>query len=408
VNLAQLAEINKQLEAFVQLASTVLPILSTFVPQLKLLIPILPVLTGLLKMGDDIAQAGNDPAKIADALAAHLKDVAQQVQELKLPGQGDRGEWSRAEPLHLPANLNLINLPQLQAIKQQIDSLIKQGVSKPIGEQRRSSEVRLGASAPPSISVGETFVARFAAYTDANRDKVRAIIEREALRSLRPDLDHCRWRTGTKVTVRLECEHATVSNSVQTFSWDGSYKILRFDVTVADNIPGDTLILRFDVAVEGMPIISLRPELQIRREQQYGIATLPASFVEVRAPKTAFASYAAKDRREVAGRIRSLEISTGIDVFFDRQSIRPGEKWKEKLRNEIGSRDIFWLFWSRKAMKSKWVDWEWRTALAAKTIDGIQPHPLEPSDLAPAPKELSALQFGSMYEWYIHHLQDGD
>ena len=79
--------INKQLEAFVQLASTVLPILSTFVPQLKMLIPILPVLTGLLKMGDDIAQAGNDPAKVADALAGHLKGVAQQVQALKLPGQ---------------------------------------------------------------------------------------------------------------------------------------------------------------------------------------------------------------------------------------------------------------------------------------------------------------------------------
>ena len=87
VNLAQLANINKQLEAFVQLASTIVPILSTFVPQLKILIPILPVLTGLLKMGDDVGQAGNDPAKIADALAAHLKDVAQQVQALKLPGQ---------------------------------------------------------------------------------------------------------------------------------------------------------------------------------------------------------------------------------------------------------------------------------------------------------------------------------
>ena len=63
VNLAQLANINKQLEAFVQLASTILPILSTFVPQLKILIPILPVLTGLLKMGDDIGQAGNDPGE---------------------------------------------------------------------------------------------------------------------------------------------------------------------------------------------------------------------------------------------------------------------------------------------------------------------------------------------------------
>jgi hypothetical protein len=57
------------------------------VPQLKVLIPILPVLTGLLKIRDDIAQAGNDPAKITDALVAHLKDVAQQVQALKLLGQ---------------------------------------------------------------------------------------------------------------------------------------------------------------------------------------------------------------------------------------------------------------------------------------------------------------------------------
>jgi D-alanyl-D-alanine carboxypeptidase len=87
MNLAQLANVNKQLEAFVQLGSTILPILSMFVPQLKILIPILPVLTGLLRMGDDVAQAGNDPAKIADALAAHLKDVAQQVQALKLPAQ---------------------------------------------------------------------------------------------------------------------------------------------------------------------------------------------------------------------------------------------------------------------------------------------------------------------------------
>lgn len=87
VNPADLANINKQLEAFVQLASAIVPVLSTFVPQLKLIIPILPLLTGLLKMGDDIAQAGNDPAKIQDAVAAHLKDVAQQVQTLKLPGQ---------------------------------------------------------------------------------------------------------------------------------------------------------------------------------------------------------------------------------------------------------------------------------------------------------------------------------
>lgn len=84
LDLTKLADINKQIELFVQLAQTVLPIISTFVPQLKVLIPILPVLNGLLKIGDDLAQAGSDPTKMADALTASLKDVAQQIQALKL------------------------------------------------------------------------------------------------------------------------------------------------------------------------------------------------------------------------------------------------------------------------------------------------------------------------------------
>jgi hypothetical protein len=225
---------------------------------------------------------------------------------------------------------------------------------QPLGA--RPAEVHVGASSPPVVSPGETFVARFAAYTDANRDKVKAVIEQEAPTSqLRLDLDRCRWRRGTKATVRLECGNAMVTNPVQTFSWDASYKMLRFDVTVADYVTSDTLILRFDVAVEGMPIISLRPEIKIiKRDQQHKGAAALASFVEVRAPKSAFASYVASDRREVLGRIRSLQISKQINVFLDCLSIRPGEQWKPKLRDEIVSRDIFWLFWSREAMKSSW------------------------------------------------------
>jgi hypothetical protein len=87
LNPADVQNINKALEAFVATATTILPILSAFVPQLKLLIPVLPMLQGLLQMGDDIAKAGNDPTQIANALAANLTKVAQQVQALKLPGQ---------------------------------------------------------------------------------------------------------------------------------------------------------------------------------------------------------------------------------------------------------------------------------------------------------------------------------
>jgi hypothetical protein len=307
------------------------------------------------------------------------------------PESRDRADLDPGPPLSMPSPAPSMPIPSAARRK------LEPSVDTP-------NEVQLGVSAPAAVSAGESFVARFAAYTDANRNKVKAVVEREAPKSeLRFDLDRCQWRFGTKVTVRLN--NTNVPNPVQSFIWDGSYKILRFDVTVPDGISTGTLILSFDVAVEGMPIISIRPEIKIARERQRGRATALGSFVEVRAPKSAFASYVTSDRMEVLSRIRSLQIFTGIDVFLDCLSIRPGEQWKPKLRQEIVNRDIFWLFWSREAMKSAWVDWEWRTALAAKTISGIQPHPLEPSDVAPAPMELAALQFGALYEWHIVHLR---
>jgi hypothetical protein len=116
------------------------------------------------------------------------------------------------------------------------------------------------------------------------------------------------------------------------------------------------------------------------------------------APRSAYASFASADRDHVMARIRSVQVATGMDVFLDCLSIRPGELWKESLREEIRRRDVFWLFWSRHAAKSEWVDWEWRTALAEKTIRGIQPCPLESADLAPPPPELADLDFGGLYE----------
>jgi predicted nucleotidyltransferase len=266
-------------------------------------------------------------------------------------------------------------------------------------------EVHLGASTPRAVVPGETFVARFVAYTDATQGTIVSIIESEAPGShTRLGLDRSRWRRDTVVTVRLEATNAHVANPVQTFKWDGFYKIVRFDVTVFDDVPADRLILRFDVAVEGLPIVALRPEIKVKRNRR-GKKVGRTSLLRVPAPRSAFASYTNGDRAEVLSRVRSVQICTGMNVFLDCLSIRPGEEWKQTLQQEIQNRDIFWLFWSREAMKSPWVDWEWRTALAAKTITGIQPHPLEPSDLAPAPEELSDLQFGAVYEWYIAHLR---
>jgi len=164
------------------------------------------------------------------------------------------------------------------------------------------------------VSPGETFVARFAAYTATSRDEVRRILKAEAPSSQqRLDLDKCRWRLGTKVVVRLAAHSGFVSQPVQWFEWDGTYKILRFDVRAFYDVSIEALILRFDIVIEGLPITTLRPKVQMIRSRQDKGQTLRSNVVEQVFPRSAFASYAGRDRREVLGRVRSVQIFTDID-----------------------------------------------------------------------------------------------
>ena len=270
---------------------------------------------------------------------------------------------------------------------------------------RRVNEVYLGAATPRVVATGSQFVARFAAYSVLFREHVRAVMAKESPKSeVLLDLDVCQWKVGTEVIVHLAALGLNVVASPREFRWNGKCEVIRFDIEVPKNLEERQLALKFDIAVAGVVIATLRPEVEIRRHVDPGETTSGVQ-EEIRAPKTAFASYAAKNRRAVLARLRSLQILTGIDVFVDCLSIHPGEKWKSKLMAEIVERDVFLLFWSRPAMKSKWVDWEWRYALEKKSINRIQPHPLQPADLAPPPQELAELQFGSAYEYYVAALE---
>jgi hypothetical protein len=79
---------------------------------------------------------------------------------------------------------------------------------------------------------------------------------------------------------------------------------------------------------------------------------------------------------------------------MDCLSLQPNELWRARLAREIPARDVFMLFWSRAAARSRWVAWEWRLALKKKGLDAIQAHPLDPWPKAPLPRELSALHMG--------------
>lgn len=273
---------------------------------------------------------------------------------------------------------------------------------------KRTAPVRLGVGLPDTVLEGQSFVARFVIYEKSKRNKVKKKLKLEAPHSQqRLDLEDCELRKGARVTLALYCSSAKCERNRIEFTWNGSYYIARFDLLANEKIPAGFLTLCFDLFVQGVLISNLRPEICVTGSDKTKSGTLPKiSLHEEEFPKTAFASYAKADRHTVLSRIRSLQIFTDIDVFVDCLSIRPGDQWERELEREIEERDIFWLFWSRNAMRSRWVNWEWKTALSLKSIRAIQPHPLEATELAPPPEELSSLQFGSVFENWLGFVEN--
>src|SRR4029077_9968227 len=87
--------------------------------------------------------------------------------------------------------------------------------------------------------------------------------------------------------------------------------------------------------------------------------TRPPKIETRRLPASAFASYSSKDADPVTQSLSSLaHWAPTLDIFQDCLDLTPNEKCKEQIGVEIAKRDVFLLFWSRNAIASKWVLWE--------------------------------------------------
>jgi hypothetical protein len=254
--------------------------------------------------------------------------------------------------------------------------------------------VLLGASAPRVVKPGAEFTARFVAYVKALEEEVRQTLQKLSPRSVAVlGVQECRWLPGTSVTVRLSGRGLAIDPPEQAFVWEGSRNLLEFDVAAPADAADGTEVLKFDVLIDGIVVARLRLDVEISsraaRGEQATVVAEPAH--------TAFASYSSADRTRVLDRVAAVRIAAGLDIFLDCLDLRPSEEWKPQLDEEIRGRDLFLLFWSAHAKDSKWVAWEWQTALHDKGKEHMQIHPLEPN--VKPPEELADLHFGDVYMW---------
>jgi hypothetical protein len=258
--------------------------------------------------------------------------------------------------------------------------------------------VFLGVSAPRAVKPGASFIARFAAYIKAAEAELEKKLtalgggQVDVHLGIPPD-ESARWPVGTPVTVRVSGDGFSAQPAQSRFVWNGTENVVSFVIKAAITLAEGSAILSFEVYIEGIRVAFVPIPIEIAAQPADGEQKVKAS-----PARTAFASYASRDRDRVMDKLGALSAyDKGLKVFTDCLDMKPGETWKQRLEAEIPGSDLFLLFWSRAASASQWVSWEWHTALDRKGLAAIQPMPLEAPQVAPPPPELSSLHFNDIY-----------
>lgn len=207
-------------------------------------------------------------------------------------------------------------------------------------------------------------------------------------------------RKGDKVRVDYDCAGLNVLRATdrsQIISWTGQPRSVNFEVLAPFTFFGRTHRPVINFTLLGGAPVSLG-HIQFVIDVGLRVARVEAHFTgEARRHGRAFLSYAAEDRTEVLKRAQAFR-AAGVEIFQDILELEPGERWERRLYEEIDQADVFYLFWSASARRSKWVRKEARQALKRQQVSAggaprIVPIALE-SPPPPPPRFLRHMHFG--------------
>lgn len=113
-------------------------------------------------------------------------------------------------------------------------------------------------------------------------------------------------------------------------------------------------------------------------------------------PIKAFLSYSTRDKR-LAGELRDLLSTAGIDLFLAHHTLAPSTEWRQEIKRQIASREVFVLLLTKNFHSSKWTDQEVGMAIAQrKTILPLQ-CPVRPYGFASDYQAISVTHVGESF-----------
>jgi hypothetical protein len=264
------------------------------------------------------------------------------------------------------------------------------GVRGMVNKKLEKKSVHIGVSCNKKVERGQSFIARLVAYSPRLKDKAEKRLG-GGLQS-KPIIDvnstECNWPIGQKVTIRLAAEGIDVQECSQTFNWNGYFEEVVFSCKADFEYSPKLTTLKFYVIINELIVAS--PILEVRFAKKED--TIMKVSLNIMAAKSIFISYCRNNLHEIKNAIRAFMMG-GASVFLDQRDIVPSSEWRSQIKKAIKDSDIFLLFWSEDAAKSKHVKWELKLGIKYKSIDRIKLFCIE--DIKP-PKYLADLQCGDL------------
>ena len=139
--------------------------------------------------------------------------------------------------------------------------------------------------------------------------------------------------------------------------WQGTFTKCGFDYFVPKDFNVDELSCVALLSVNGVPVGEMRFITQIVDAPRKLNPDIIAHKY-----KKAFISYAHQDKASVKSFHDALDLY-GIEHFFDRSFLKPGDVFPQVIQDYINTADLFVLFWSENAANSNYVEKERKQAL---------------------------------------------
>jgi len=252
-----------------------------------------------------------------------------------------------------------------------------------ISDVRPIDHVHFSIVAPESVRPREQFVLSVWAFHNYYRGKIKEIAKNQAAKQIGLK-GPIKVKQGSDLYVALSLNKFSIDFPEDVIHWNGTIAKVSFAVRIPEIIPAGRHTGHARIFYAGICIARIFFEILVGEGKKNQIGILPGHCERVR---SVFCSYARADFSKVIQWARGAAFA-GVETFIDVISLRSGQDWQRELKKEISSHDLFCLFWSRAANRSKWVDFEWRYALELKGCKYIYPVPLCDPQSVPPPSEL--------------------